>query len=129
MKTPSATSTPFVLTCEMVARAALPLLIEGKLQIQIHGGDRGCMYRHAEDSSPCVIGSALPDDLAHEADSRTLSRVRALASGPNALFIVRGTDVTRLDLWQRLHDFNDIPKLRAELESCLASTAKQGSAT
>lgn len=51
------------LTRKMVAEAALPLLDAGKLGRQVH--PKACSaYRMGRSRSPCVIGAALPDDIA-----------------------------------------------------------------
>lgn len=117
---------PFVLTPRLVAEKALPLLIAGKLQAQLHSIVGGCSYRRAVDGSPCVIGAALPDALAWLLDTQKLQSLRSLTNldGSGELVCMPSdSDRETLCAWQYMHDGGRIDQLRAALEAELAKGA------
>lgn len=111
---------PFKLTPRMVAEAALPLLIAGKLQRQLHPDQSACFYRHRADSSPCVIGAALPDAVALRLQNAVLSTAIDEALDSAEIVFAAPADRWPLIRWQKLHDTRRLVELRTALEAELA---------
>ena len=99
------------LTRKMVAEAALPLLDAGKLGRQVHPRAK-LGYRMGATKSPCVIGAALPDDVA--------TRIDKAFPGIFVTDIPESIGVSINDReWmsraQRAHDAGEFGELRAHL--------------
>lgn len=107
---------PIMLTRKAVTKAALPLLEAGKLGRQVYPNRTTSKYRMGEEKAPCVIGSALPDDIAEYLDIKYTGG--SIRCGQNLVIIAR-KDEDWFVTAQKLHDYGSLDELRDLLTKAL----------
>lgn len=94
---------------EMVAHHALPLIETDKLAYQVYPGLARYQYRTGEAKAPCVIGAALPDEIASFLDSNF--RAGSINCGQKVV-IYSTEDAKWLRDAQIMHDRGQLTDLR-----------------
>ena len=95
------TTATITLTPCIVAEKALPLLEQKLLACQVYPGLRRYTYRTGETKAPCVIGAAIPDEIAEFLDR--VFRGGSIDCGQQTV-LYSEKDINWLREAQNLHD-------------------------